>query len=92
MSTETVLSDLTDGVMTITLNRPDAANAVRPDDRNALIAMGPHAELLRRLAFVEQVGLGYLALDRAAASLSGGEMQRLRLSAQLGSGLTGALL
>jgi excinuclease ABC subunit A len=40
---------------------------------------------------VEQVGLGYLALDRAAMTLSGGEMQRLRLSAQLGSGLTGAL-
>ncbi|MGO8995736.1 MAG: excinuclease ABC subunit UvrA [Polyangiaceae bacterium] len=55
------------------------------------IAKAPHAELLRRLAFVEQVGLGYLALDRAAGTLSGGEMQRLRLSAQLGSGLTGAL-
>src|SRR5260370_6176402 len=55
------------------------------------IAKAPHAELLRRLAFVEQVGLGYLALDRPAATLSGGEMQRLRLSAQLGSGLTGAL-
>jgi 2-(1,2-epoxy-1,2-dihydrophenyl)acetyl-CoA isomerase len=40
MSTpETVLSDLTDGVMTITLNRPEAANAVRPDDRDALIAL-----------------------------------------------------
>jgi excinuclease ABC subunit A len=57
----------------------------------AEIAKAPHAELLRRLAFVEQVGLGYLALDRPAATLSGGEMQRLRLSAQLGSGLTGAL-
>jgi excinuclease ABC subunit A len=55
------------------------------------IASAPHTELARRLAFVEQVGLGYLALDRPAASLSGGEMQRLRLSAQLGSGLTGAL-
>jgi excinuclease ABC subunit A len=57
----------------------------------ATIAKAPHAELIRRLAFVEQVGLGYLALDRQAATLSGGEMQRLRLSAQLGSGLTGAL-
>jgi excinuclease ABC subunit A len=57
----------------------------------AHIAKAPHAELLRRLAFVEEVGLGYLALDRPASTLSGGEMQRLRLSAQLGSGLTGAL-
>ena len=48
-------------------------------------------ELVRRLAFLENVGLSYLALGRSAATLSGGEMQRLRLSAQLGSGLTGAL-
>jgi len=58
---------------------------------HAVIARAPYAELLRRLAFVERVGLGYLALDRHAQTLSGGEMQRLRLSAQLGSGLTGAL-
>ncbi len=49
------------------------------------------AELGRRLDFALEVGLGYLALDRWASTLSGGEMQRLRLSAQLGSGLTGAL-
>ncbi len=48
-------------------------------------------ELIRRLEFLERVGLGYLSLDRAAATLSGGEMQRLRLSAQAGAGLTGAL-
>ncbi len=59
--------------------------------KDATIAKAPLAELKRRLEFVEQVGLGYLGLGRGAQSLSGGEMQRLRLSAQLGSGLTGAL-
>ena len=60
-------------------------------DSIAVIAKAPHAELLRRLTFIDQVGLGYLSLDRSAHTLSGGEMQRLRLSAQLGAGLTGAL-
>ncbi|MBM4365700.1 MAG: excinuclease ABC subunit UvrA [Deltaproteobacteria bacterium] len=48
-------------------------------------------ELGRRLAFLDRVGLGYLSLDRAAASLSGGEWQRLRLAAQVGNGLAGVL-
>ncbi|MCP3097560.1 excinuclease ABC subunit UvrA [Myxococcus sp. K15C18031901] len=57
----------------------------------ALLGEPSRQELLRRMEFLERVGLGYLSLDRNAASLSGGEMQRLRLSAQLGAGLTGAM-
>ena len=47
------------------------------------------AEMRSRLAFIEEVGLGYLALDRSATTLSGGESQRIRLAAQLGSNLRG---
>ncbi|MEJ7731462.1 MAG: hypothetical protein WKG00_19880 [Polyangiaceae bacterium] len=67
------------------------AQALSFDGDRATIAAAPLCELRRRLSFVCDVGLGYLALERRADSLSGGEMQRLRLAAQLGSGLTGAL-
>ena len=46
-------------------------------------------EIRARLSFLHDVGLGYLTLDRMAASLSGGEAQRIRLSTQIGSGLVG---
>ena len=49
------------------------------------------AEIVRRLQFLLDVGLDYLTLDRASATLSGGEMQRIRLATQIGSGLTGVL-
>ena len=46
-------------------------------------------EIVSRLEFLDQVGLGYLTLDRASATLSGGESQRIRLATQIGSGLVG---
>jgi excinuclease ABC subunit A len=57
--------------------------------READIARDVVAEVRSRLEFLEEVGLGYLTLDRAAPSLSGGEAQRIRLAAQLGSNLQG---
>jgi excinuclease ABC subunit A len=61
------------------------------EGREAVIAKAPLGEARRRLDFLDTVGLGYLGLNRAADTLSGGEMQRVRLAAQLGSGLTGVL-
>ena len=46
-------------------------------------------EVVSRLAYLDRVGLGYLTLDRAADTLSGGELQRVRLATQIGSGLVG---
>ena len=48
-------------------------------------------EIRERLTFLEDVGVGYLTLDRAAATLSGGEAQRIRLATQIGSSLVGVL-
>ncbi|HEY2143467.1 MAG TPA: excinuclease ABC subunit A, partial [Candidatus Udaeobacter sp.] len=55
------------------------------------IAAGLVPEIQQRLCFMEKVGLGYLALGRSAKTLSGGESQRIRLAAQLGSNLRGVL-
>ena len=57
--------------------------------RDADIARDVVSEIASRLEFLEDVGLGYLTLDRAAPTLSGGEAQRIRLAAQLGSNLQG---
>ena len=48
-------------------------------------------EVVRRLSFLDNVGLSYLALNRASNSLSGGETQRIRLATQIGAGLSGVL-
>ena len=57
--------------------------------RDAEIARDLVSEIKARLEFLEEVGLGYLSLERAAPTLSGGEAQRIRLAAQLGSNLQG---
>jgi excinuclease ABC subunit A len=64
---------------------------IQLDGRDEKVAKLPLTEAVKRLAFLERVGLSYLTLDRPAWSLSGGELQRVRLAAQLGSGLTGLL-
>jgi excinuclease ABC subunit A len=60
-------------------------------EREATIAAQVLREIKVRLDFLIQVGLNYLNLARAAATLSGGEAQRIRLATQIGSGLTGVL-
>ncbi len=74
------------------LSVTEAAGFVRGLDlagREAAIARDLVAEIEVRLAFLAEVGLAYLSLDRAAPTLSGGEAQRIRLAAQLGSNLRG---
>ncbi|HET9351182.1 MAG TPA: excinuclease ABC subunit A, partial [Burkholderiales bacterium] len=64
-------------------------NSISLKNREGEIARDIVAELNSRLGFLGQVGLGYLTLDRSAPTLSGGEAQRIRLAAQLGSNLRG---
>ncbi len=66
-----------------------AVRALRFTGREAAIADGALKEIVPRLGFLGRVGLGYLTLDRRADTLSGGEAQRIRLAAQLGSNLRG---
>jgi excinuclease ABC subunit A len=60
-------------------------------DKQREIAARILKEIRDRLGFLNNVGLEYLALDRASGTLSGGESQRIRLASQIGSGLTGVL-
>ncbi|MGM0420207.1 MAG: excinuclease ABC subunit UvrA [Bacillota bacterium] len=61
------------------------------DERSKKIGSEILKEINNRLTFLNDVGLDYLTLDRAAGSLSGGEAQRIRLATQIGSGLVGVL-
>jgi excinuclease ABC subunit A len=61
------------------------------DPRGRLIIADVLPQIEERLKFLDHVGLGYLALDRPTETLSGGEAQRIRLAAQLGSNLSGVL-
>ena len=66
-------------------------DTIELSEMKADIALPVLKEIDNRLTFMLNVGLDYLTLDRSAATLSGGEAQRIRLASQLGSGLTGAL-
>src|SRR5439155_462033 len=67
------------------------ASALKLTEREQFIAHRILKEIRERLGFLINVGLDYLTLDRAAATLSGGEGQRIRLATQIGSGLVGVL-
>ncbi len=66
-------------------------DGVRLTDREAIIAERILREIQDRLRFLNDVGVGYLTLGRSAATLSGGEGQRIRLATQIGANLTGVL-
>ena len=67
------------------------ARSMRFTGREQLIADRLQREIIERLEFLNAVGLGYLSLERSAATLSGGEGQRIRLATQIGSRLRGVL-
>jgi excinuclease ABC subunit A len=92
-----VLACTVGGLSIADVTRLSVADAVRfcgglaLDGQRARIGGDVLAEVGRRLRFLDDVGLGYLTLDRESGTLSGGEAQRIRLATQIGSGLEGVL-
>jgi excinuclease ABC subunit A len=87
----------TDGISIEAFSELDVAAAgaffagLKFESRSAAIARDILPEIRERLRFLNEVGLGYLQLGRGVPTLSGGEAQRIRLAAQLGSNLSGVL-
>jgi excinuclease ABC subunit A len=69
----------------------DVFHGLELTDRETIIAERILKEIQERLTFLNDVGVGYLSLGRSAATLSGGEGQRIRLATQIGANLTGVL-
>ena len=89
VDSSTAIADL--GHLSIDAASAHFKNLVFAAARDTLIARDILPEIRQRLSFLQEVGLGYLQLDRSGNTLSGGESQRIRLAAQLGSNLRGVL-
>ncbi|MBI5151268.1 MAG: excinuclease ABC subunit UvrA [Candidatus Pacebacteria bacterium] len=85
------ITDVTDLSITKALIWVKEVRDKEMSDKERLIAEPIVKEITARLSFLDAVGLTYLTLSREAATLAGGEAQRIRLASQIGTGLTGVL-